>query len=298
MSRLNIHVCPLCESKHLKQTITCVDYYASGETFDLFRCEDCGFQFTQNFPAETEIGRYYETSDYISHSDTKKGLVNNLYHLVRKRMLIRKAKLISHLFGKSSGTLLDIGAGTGYFANVMQQKEWEVTAIEKNPQARAFAKEHFNLDVYEETVLEDFCDKSFDAITLWHVMEHLEHLNETWERLHHLLSDDGILVVAVPNCSSYDAGKYKQYWAAYDVPRHLWHFTPDTIQQFGAKHNFILTAQYPMPFDAFYISMLSEKYKKSFSPFIKGMMTGIIAWLHTLAKKEKSSSIIYVFRRK
>lgn len=298
MSKLTIHVCPLCEGKHLKRTITCVDHYASDETFDLFCCEDCGFQFTQDFPVETEIGRYYETPEYISHSDIKKGIVNNLYHLVRKRMLARKAQLISHLLGKSSGTLLDIGTGTGYFANAMQERGWKVTAIEKSPQARAFAKEHFYLDVYEEAVLKDLPAKSFDVITLWHVMEHLEHVNETWECLHQLLSDNGILVVAVPNCSSYDAKKYKEYWAAYDVPRHLWHFTPNTIQQFGAKHNFILAGCYPMPFDAFYVSMLSEKYKKSFSPFIKGMYTGMLAWFHTLAKKEKSSSIIYVFRCK
>ena len=298
MSKLNIHACPLCGGNHLKYTMTCVDHYASGEHFDLLRCEDCGFQFTQDFPLETEIGPSYETPDYISHSDTKKGVINSLYHLVRKRMLNRKARLILHLLGKKTGSLLDIGTGTGYFSHTMKEKGWDVTAIEKSPQARTFAKEHFNLNVYDESKLKDLPDKSFDTITLWHVMEHLEHLNETWELLYKLLDDNGILVVAVPNCTSYDAEKYQEYWAAYDVPRHLWHFTPSTIQTFGAKHNFILAAQHPMPFDAFYVSMLSEKYKKSALPFIKGMYVGTIAWFHALAKKERSSSMIYVFRKK
>ena len=107
-------------------------------------------------------------------------------------------------------------------------------AVEKSAQARAFAKEHFNLDVKPHTALKDFAPGSFDVITLWHVMEHLEPLNETWETLHSLLTEKGVLIVAVPNCSSFDAKKYGAYWAAYDVPRHLWHFTPGTIQQFGS----------------------------------------------------------------
>ncbi|MEG1545868.1 MAG: class I SAM-dependent methyltransferase, partial [Bacteroides sp.] len=228
----------------------------------------------------------------------KKGVVNRIYHQARKVMLNRKAALVARSLGKSVGKVLDIGTGTGYFPHTMQEKGWTVEAIEKSAQARAFAKEHFELDVKEEAELANFSAKSFDVITLWHVMEHLEHLNEMWERLHELLSDKGVLVIAVPNCASYDAEKYKEDWAAYDVPRHLWHFTPDTIQQFGVKHNFILAAQYPMPFDAFYVSMLSEKYQKKLSPFIGGICTGSLAWFSSLGKRERSSSMIYVFRKK
>ena len=227
--------------------ITCTDHYASGEQFNLVRCDDCGFIFTQGAPVEAEIGRYYETPDYISHTDTRKG---------------------------------------------------RVKAIEKSPQARAFAKEHFELDVDTEDALAGYADHSFDAITLWHVMEHLEHLNETWEKLFKLLKERGVLIVAVPNPSSYDAEKYKEWWAAYDVPRHLWHFTPSVMQQFGVKHGFKLAEQHPMPFDAFYVSMLTERYKGSRLSFLKGMWTGLLAWFSSLAKKERSSSMIYVFRKK
>ena len=270
MNKLTINTCPLCGGTHLVKKMTCTDFYASGEQFDLLQCENCGFQFTQGFPVEKEIGKYYETPDYISHSDTKKGMMNELYHLVRSRMLQKKAQLINNITGKTSGKILDIGTGTGYFSHTMQQKGWQVEAIEKSAQARSFAKKNFNLDIKDDSGLNDFSSGSFDVITLWHVMEHLEHLNETWERLHELLKDGGCLVIAVPNCSSYDAQKYKEFWAAYDVPRHLWHFTPDSIKKFGEKHKFTLVNHLPMPFDAFYVSILSEKYKESKSSLVKG----------------------------
>lgn len=298
MNKLTINACPLCGGTHLKRVMTCTDFYASGEQFDVVSCEDCGFTFTQGVPVEAEIGRYYETPDYISHSDTKKGAMNTLYHQVRKYMLGKKARLIVKESHRKSGRLLDIGTGTGYFAATMAQRGWKVEAIEKNEQARLFAKEHFGLEVKSEAALQEFQAGSFDVITLWHVMEHLEHLDSIWERLYELLSDRGILIVAVPNCSSYDAEKYGEYWAAYDVPRHLWHFTPVTIQQLASKHGFIMAARHPMPFDAFYVSILSEKHRKSSLPFMKGMCTGTMAWFSALGRKERSSSMIYVFRKK
>lgn len=298
MNKLTITVCPVCGCTHLERVMTCTDSYASGEQFDLVRCEECGFVFTQNAPVEAEIGRYYETPDYISHSDTRKGAMNLLYHWVRQYMLDNKARLVMRSAHCSAKRLLDIGTGTGYFANAMDGRGWKVKAIEKSPQARAFAKEHFGLDVKSEPALREFMPESFDVITLWHVMEHLEKLNETWNRLGELLTAKGVLVVAVPNCSSYDAKKYGADWAAYDVPRHLWHFTPSTIVRLAEKHGFRLVESQPMPFDAFYVSMLSEKHKGNANSFIKGMIVGTAAWISALSKKEQSSSMIYVFRKK
>ena len=372
MNKLTIKVCPVCGSAHIERAMTCIDHYASSEAFYLCRCQDCSFLFTQDFPVEAEIGRYYETPDYISHSDTKKGLMNRVYHWVRSYMLGRKARLVVREAHRKEGRLLDIGTGTGYFADAMQKRGWQVEAVERNAQARVFAKEHFNLDIKPDTALQDFAPGSFDVITLWHVMEHLEHLNETWDTLNKLLTEKGVLIIAVPNCSSYDAKKYgahwakehfnldikpdtalqdfapgsfdvitlwhvmehlehlnetwdtlnklltekgvliiavpncssydaKKYgahWAAYDVPRHLWHFTPGTIQKLGAKHEFILAARYPMPFDAFYVSMLSEKYMGRSLSFFRGMLSGTLAWFSALGSKERSSSMIYVFRKK
>ncbi len=275
--------------------MNCTDHYATGERFDLFRCADCGFVLTQGAPVEAEIGRYYETPDYISHSDTQKGLMNRVYHYVRAYMLGSKARLVERTSGLKKGTLLDIGTGTGYFSHTMQQRGWEVRAVEKNANARNFARERFQLQVDAEAAIDAYAPGAFDVITLWHVMEHLEHLDETWERLKTLLKDTGVLVVAVPNAASYDARHYGEWWAAYDVPRHLWHFTPSTMQQFGAKHGFKLVEEHPMPFDAFYVSMLTEKYKGSSVSFLKGMWTGLRAWFASLGRKENSSSMIYVF---
>lgn len=295
---LTIYTCPLCGSAHLERKLTCVDHYASGEMFHLCCCKECGFLFTQDFPVEAEIGRYYEVPEYISHTDTKKGVMNRLYHMVRNYMLKRKARLVEAQARIGNGRLLDIGTGTAYFPHTMQMRGWQVEAIEKSAQARAFAKEHFHLEVMPNEMLAELPSKSYDVITLWHVMEHLEHLNETWQRLYDLLKDEGVLIVAVPNCSSYDARKYGAYWAAYDVPRHLWHFSPDTIQRFGSKHGFVLEAHYPMPFDAFYVSMLTEKNMRHSFSFLRGMLTGTLSWLHSLIKKERSSSMIYVFHKK
>ena len=290
--------CPLCGKNHLEKSMTCTDHYATGESFDLFRCTDCGFLFTQDVPVEAEIGRYYESPDYISHTDTQKGLMNRVYHHVRKYMLSSKARLVRVKSGLQQGRLLDIGTGTGYFAHTMQTKGWQVSAIEKSPQARQFAKQHFSLDVKAPEALPVLPAEEFDVVTLWHVMEHLEHLNETWDILYRILKQNGTLIIAVPNPTSYDAQKYKEMWAAYDVPRHLWHFSPSAIQQFGAKHGFILEERHPMPFDAFYVSMLTEKYKKHSLFFMRGLFTGMQALLASFVKKDRSSSIIYIFRKK
>ena len=298
MDILNIHICPLCGGQQLEHALTCTDHYASGEQFEVIRCVHCGFLMTQGVPVEAEIGKYYETPDYISHSDTQQGLMNRVYHWVRQYMLSRKAALVKRTSGLSEGSLLDYGTGTGYFANAMLCQGWKVKAIEKSPQARAFAKKQFGLNVEAEHSLKDYPSMSLDVVTLWHVMEHLEHLNEMWETLHRILKDKGVLIVAVPNPESYDARKYKEWWAAYDVPRHLWHFSPSVMQRFGDKHGFVLEKEHPMPFDAFYVSMLTEKYKGNGLSFVKGLWTGALAWFSALGNKEHSSSLIYVFRKK
>ena len=298
MNKLNIKVCPLCGGTYLKYVMTCTDFYASGKAFELYNCESCNFTFTQDFPTGKDIDSFYHSADYISHTDTKKGIVNSIYHWVRKYMLKKKVNLVIKESHRKAGKLLDIGTGTGYFAHAMTEKGWKTDAIEKNAEVRNIAEKKFGLKVKDEDSLNSLPARNYDVITLWHVMEHLENLNETWDRLHELLKEKGILIVAVPNRISYDANKYGASWAAYDVPRHLWHFTPATMQQFGAKHGFIMAAHYPMPFDAFYISMLSEKNKGHRFAFTRGMFSGTIAWLQTLLKKENSSSIIYVFRKK
>jgi 2-polyprenyl-3-methyl-5-hydroxy-6-metoxy-1,4-benzoquinol methylase len=214
-------------------------------------------------------------------------------------MLKRKFDFICKQSGKTVGKILDIGCGTGYFLNELKHKGWEAFGIEKNEQARKHAIEYFNLFVKSETHIHKFPKKSFDVITLWHALEHLEDLNEIMEKIYDLLLPDGIAIIAVPNCNSYDARHYKTYWAGYDVPRHLWHFTPKTMKLMVEKFNFNIICQKPMPFDAFYVSLLSEKYKKTnkFIAFIKAMFIGAISNIKTRFDKNKGSAIIYVLKK-
>jgi 2-polyprenyl-3-methyl-5-hydroxy-6-metoxy-1,4-benzoquinol methylase len=297
MEQTHIEKCPICGNIEKKKIFTCTDHYATGEVFDLFSCNSCGFMFTQDFPVEAEIGRYYDTKDYISHSDTNEGFVNKIYHIVRKRMLRKKALLVKAHTRSSSSWLLDIGCGTGYFLKEMSNHGFSVRGIEKNKEAREFAHRHLGVSSYEPEKMEEFDEYSFGTITLWHSLEHLEQLNETLKRINKLLVENGTVFVAVPNANSADADIYKEFWAAYDLPRHLWHFTPETMKLLAQKHGFGVDAMYPMPFDAFYVSMLSEKYKKNKLHFLAGFFVGLKCYFKTLNKPEKSSSIIYVLKK-
>lgn len=290
--------CPLCGSRNIENRFACKDYFATEEKFDIAECRDCGFVFTQGVPDEKEIAPYYESPKYVSHSDTHKGVINKIYHVVRSIMLRRKVSLIKKLTLLQNGKIIDYGAGTGYFARAMSKKGWDVTAIEKSEQARNYSRENFSFDILPEEALKNVASGATDVITLWHVMEHIQDIDGFWEEMYRILDETGIAVIAVPNCSSYDADNYKEHWAAYDAPRHLWHFTPCTIMRLGEKHGFILERQYPMLFDGFYISLLSEKYKKSRMPMLRGFWNGFLGFCATLGKCSASSSIIYVFKKR
>lgn len=297
MNVRHLACCPLCGNSHLENLLTCTDHFATGESFAILTCTSCGFRMTQDVPVEAEIGRYYQSPDYISHSNTHQGLMNRVYHAVRSYMLNRKARLVEKCCGRTQGRLLDVGAGTGYFAHTMQQRGWQVEAVEKSAEAREFARQQFRLPVLDESRRDSFATGYFHAITLWHVMEHIEDLPALWRGLYRQLDRDGRLIVAVPNCASADACHYQQHWGAYDVPRHLWHFTPDTMVRMARHYGFELCGCHPMPFDAYYVSMLSEKYRGRKAYFWRGALRGLICGLQAMGHPERSSSLIYVFRK-
>lgn len=296
MKRIDLTECPVCGGSAFTDYTECQDHYATGEQYKIGSCRQCGFRFTRNFPDETEIGRYYETADYVSHSDTRKGLMNKIYHLVRSLMLQRKGKLTCEASGMEKGSLLDIGCGTGYYLHTMQQLGWKVQGVEKNQGAAQAARSHFNLSVRSD--LQEVEKTSFDVITLWHVLEHLQNLSSVFATLRSLLKEEGTLIIALPNSDSYDAKLYGAFWGAYDVPRHLWHFTPDTFARLASKEGFVIEKFAPMPFDAFYVSMLSEKYRGNRFPFLRGVISGTQALFSSLSDPKKSSSIIYLLRKK
>lgn len=297
MSKFTISICPVCGSSNFKSFLTCKDHYVSGEFFDIRECQGCGLKITNNIESEENADRYYESDDYISHSNTSKGFINNIYHLVRRYMLRNKRQLIEKMSRKKSGSLLDIGTGTGFFLNEMANHGWKVTGTEKNKNARNFAKNKFNININTPSDIKNFSEKQFDVITLWHVLEHIYNLNDYMEHLFRLMKDDGLLIIAVPNSNSYDARYYKNFWAAYDVPRHIWHFNTNQMKLLGEKHNLQLKGIKNMPFDTFYISILSEKYKKTKMPLIKGVITGKISWFLSLFDHKKCSSLIFIFKK-
>jgi 2-polyprenyl-3-methyl-5-hydroxy-6-metoxy-1,4-benzoquinol methylase len=285
---IQIKNCPICNSLNFNELIQCVDNTVSHEKFSIVECSACRFRFTNPIPDENEIIKYYKSEDYISHSDTKKGMINTIYHQVRKISLKNKLKLINSLSKK--GTLLDVGCGTGYFLKACKEDGWKVEGTEPDPDARKLAEELTKSDV-SETIFSKNNYQSYDMITMWHVLEHVHRLNECMERIVKLLKEDAKLVIAVPNCDSHDAKIYQEYWAAYDVPRHLYHFTAESMNQLLKKHGFRFLRKEPMKFDAFYVSMMSEKYKKGSS--IKGILNGLISNLRS-GKEKNYSSIIYI----
>ncbi|NDV69674.1 class I SAM-dependent methyltransferase [Dysgonomonas sp. 25] len=289
--------CPVCQRADIKPYLRCRDNFATGEQFEIDICNACGFAFTQDFPAEAEIGRYYESPEYISHTDTQKGIINRLYHLAREMALKSKSKLVQKYTASDKGSLLDVGCGTGYFLHTMKEAGWKVDGIEQSAEVRQVVKEKFGIEPYPSEYLFDIPAASYDAITMWHVLEHMEHLDKVMQSLHNILKDDGTIFIALPNKVSRDAEHYKADWAAYDVPRHLWHFSPDDFKLLANKHNFELKAIKPMYLDAFYIAMLSEKNKKTPLASLIGLMAGNVFFVRSLIHKKKASSLVYILKK-
>ena len=291
------NVCPLCSSEKIGLQLVCTDHFISKKEFTIFKCSDCDFSFTQDYPEETEIARYYESDSYISHSDTSEGFSNKLYRIARRVMLTRKKWLIKKFTGLNKGTILDIGSGTGHFVGTMKNAGWQAKGIEINEKARNFTLSHFGLEVFTPDKISTFESDSFDCITLWHVFEHFHDPFNYISEICRILKPGAICVIALPNCSSYDAKHYNRFWAAWDVPRHLWHFNPATFRLFSEKTGFLLKDLRILPLDVFYISQMSEKYKSSSLPFMKGMMKGLIFAFLSVFNKSRSSSVMYVLRK-
>jgi 2-polyprenyl-3-methyl-5-hydroxy-6-metoxy-1,4-benzoquinol methylase len=292
-----IHDCPVCRHNKFEVKLSVKDYTVSNETFNIAECQNCSLRFTQKIPDETQIGRYYQSEEYISHTDSKKGLFNNVYQLVRGFALGSKRKLVEKYNTTQQKNLLDYGCGTGAFLNEMKLNGWAVTGIEPDPGAAQKAMELTSSEVKDPSALDSIEPSSFDAITLWHVLEHVHTLNETLDKLKLALKPGGYLFIAVPNYTSHDASYYQQYWAAYDVPRHLYHFSPAAMKTLIAEHGLTMKTILPMWFDAFYVSLLSEKYKNNKSSIISAFIQGAISNVKSLLNKEKCSSLIYVIRK-
>jgi 2-polyprenyl-3-methyl-5-hydroxy-6-metoxy-1,4-benzoquinol methylase len=286
--------CPICNSSSFTDLFQCKDQTASKESFPLIKCNQCSLVITSPRPDENSIGKYYESIDYISHSKNSRGILDRIYFIARSIALRNKKKLISRYF--NSGKLLDYGCGAGSFLAYVKHSGWQAFGVEPSAKARDIAKES---GAVIAASFEELQEGKFDIVTLWHVLEHIHQLNETVEKLKTKLAETGIILIAVPNHESFDATHYKSDWAAYDVPRHLWHFSQQSMSQLLKKHQLKLLETVPMKMDSFYVSILSEKYKKqkgNLAGILKGLSIGLKSNIRA-NKTRQYSSLIYIAQK-
>jgi 2-polyprenyl-3-methyl-5-hydroxy-6-metoxy-1,4-benzoquinol methylase len=269
------------------------DYFLTNESFNLNYISKYDVLITQPFPSEKALPNYYDNKDYISHTDSKTSWFDRLYQFVKRFAISKKVKLITNQTEEQ--TILDVGCGTGDFLLACKNKNWQVTGIEPNTKARRLAEQKLPMVSIFSDIKNIELTEKFDIITLWHVLEHIPDLDEYINRLKKFLKPNGRLIIAVPNYKSYDARYYGKFWAAYDVPRHLWHFSQKSISSLFLNYKMRVEKIIPMKFDSFYVSFLSEKYKngktKPFHAFYIGFRSNLKA-----RKTTEYSSLIYILK--
>jgi 2-polyprenyl-3-methyl-5-hydroxy-6-metoxy-1,4-benzoquinol methylase len=268
------------------------DNMITKEKFTIVSCDNCGFHFTNPIPNENIIGRYYKGDVYVSHSSSRKGLINRVYNIVRNYTLSKKVNLLKEL--SNGKEVLDIGSGTGHFLNACKEKGFSVIGLEPDEDAVRFAKVNFDINLLPLDNLSKIQEHSKDFITMWHVLEHVYHLKRDFELITKILKPSGKFIIAVPNLESYDAQVYKEGWAAYDAPRHLYHFRKKDIENLANQFGMTLEIVKPMKFDSYYVSMLSERYKRGSN--VKAFVTGLKS--NRKAKDFGYSSQIYILSKK
>ena len=286
--------CPFCHSEHTELHIKLKDYFLSQEEFEILKCRQCGLLFTSPRPSDSELGRYYKSDEYLSHNENKKGLIPFIYNRVKRVNIANKFKIATS--GISAKRLLDFGCGVGDFVSYAQQHGLEVCATDVSADARDAAAKKLGFSLPSPEDVLEMPDGSFDIITMWHVLEHISNLEKQVFHLNRLLAPGGHLILALPNYLSHDALHYQDKWAAYDVPRHLNHFDKNSLQNIFVQTPLRITRIEPLKWDAYYISMLSEKYKGSKCSFIKGVIEGFKS--NRAAKRNgQYSSLVYILER-
>ena len=289
--------CPWCNSENNSKFLELKDYFLTQENFEILECNDCKLLFTTPCPAPDKIGDYYKSDDYLSHNESKKGIVPQIYNLVKKVNIKNKFNITVNGQQTTDNSILDIGCGVGDFLNYAKEKGCDITGIEPSEDARKIAEEKLSTKIFSPEELQNLPNESFDIVTMWHVLEHVADLKTEIHHLERIVKKNGRLVLALPNYKSFDAEYYKDKWAAYDVPRHLNHFSRSSIKNIFVTTAFQLIDIKPLKWDSYYISMLSEQYLKQGNSFIKGILTGC----KSNCKARKSgeySSLVYVFTKK
>lgn len=293
-----LEACPLCNSKNLSLAIRTIDFMVSEKAFDISKCNNCHFHFTNPRPQEEQVSSYYHQEKYLSHSKKQFSIVEKIYQLAKRYTLNWKLKNIEKLKGNRTPlNILDVGCGTGDFIKHCRKQNHKVVGVEPADDIRKKLISADQLLVHK--YLAELNQKEFDVITFWHVLEHVYNLDESIQQVKTLLKEDGLVFVALPNHQSYDAKKYGKYWAGWDVPRHLWHFSKEDVKTLCKKHELKLLKIIPMKLDAYYVSMLSERYmrgKQNPMSLIAALFYGCLS--NIKAKKENNySSLIYILQK-
>lgn len=286
--------CPVCASKKYSLYIETKDYFFTKEKFTISQCESCRFVFTNPIPPKDDMGKYYETDNYLSHDSANKGIIGSIYKKVREINLKNKYDIISKY--KNDGNILDIGCGTGELLNYFKIRQWKTQGIEPNKGAREFARVNYGIQVTEESKLNLLDNNSIDVISLWHVLEHVYNLNSRMSSIIRILKKDGVVVIALPMIDAPDSIKFRNFWAGLDVPRHLYHFSAKTFELLANNHNLKIIGKYPMKFDSLYVSWLSHKAQNKRLAFLHGVIDGLISNIKA-NKLTNYSSMIFVLKR-
>ena len=291
---MNTYKCPWCDSEKTQIHLWLRDEFLTSEEFQIYECRHCGLLFTEPRPSKEKIGEYYKSEEYYSHQENKKGFIPKIYECVKSINLKHKYNLVTK--GKSVGRLLDIGCGVGDFIHTAEQHGWNCTGVEPSEDAKEIARKRIKAEIHSSEDLEQIPDETFDVITMWHVLEHVDNLKWQVAQLQRLIKKDGRIVIAVPNYKSYDAEYYHEKWAAYDVPRHLNHFNKETLAKMFKTNGLNLVKTDKLRWDAYYISYMSEQYRCHNFPLIRGIYRGWLSNCKARRSKEWSSRV-YVFEK-
>ena len=287
--------CPWCGSEKSQIHLWLKDEFLTKEDFQIYECKNCGLLYTEPRPDKEKIGQYYKSEAYYSHQENKKGFIPKLYESVKSVNLKKKYKIATK--GLKRGKVLDIGCGVGDFLHTMEQMGWEGSGIEPSEEAKEIARKRVRAQIWQPQEIESLPDNSFDLITMWHVLEHVDDVKEEIRQLQRLVKKGGRLVLALPNFKSYDAQYYNAQWAAYDVPRHLNHFCKESIVRIFRDSSFELTRTDKLVWDAYYISYMSETYRNHSLPLLRGMFRGLVSNCKARSSGEWSSKV-YIFEKK
>ena len=286
--------------KKLKHVLSANDHLVTGRKFDILKNPETTILETHPRPTKEELPTYYDSENYTSHNDKSAGIVSFCYRIIKSISTRRKIRIGQNSLSKNTPQnkprLLDVGCGTGDFLYSCLKKGWQINGIENNKNAKKNSRTEVSSFIFDDFEFLKSQPERFDIITMWHSLEHIIDLKQTIVDMKKLLTNKGVIVVACPNHKSFDAMFYKESWAAYDLPRHLWHFDKDSISKLFLEHNMQLTKTLPMYWDSFYISILSEKIISKKNKFLKGVIVGLLSNVSAMFSKEHSS-LIYVFNK-